>query len=57
MIDSQIGYIADFIPDKIATNGSMALFIGMNVVFAVGGYMLLSHIKRRKKQAEFGAWD
>jgi hypothetical protein len=36
LIDSQIGYIADFIPERLATNEGIALFIGVAVVFAVG---------------------
>jgi hypothetical protein len=48
-IDSQIGYIADFIPDRIATSEGMALFIGIDAVFAIGGYLLLSHIRERSK--------
>jgi hypothetical protein len=49
MVDSQIGYIADFIPDRIATGEGMALFIGIDAVFAIGGYLILSHIRERNK--------
>lgn len=55
MIDSQIGYIADFIPDKIATPEGIALFIGMNAVLAIGGYLLLAHIHARNKTRRI--WD
>jgi hypothetical protein len=49
VIDSQIGYIADFIPDRIATSEGIVLFIGIDVVFAIGGYLILFHIRERNK--------
>jgi hypothetical protein len=49
MIDSQIGYIADFIPDRLATNEGLALFIGIAVVFAVGGILILRYVKTKSK--------
>jgi len=45
MIDSQIGYIADFIPETLASPGGIALFIAIAAVFAVGGILLLRSIK------------
>jgi hypothetical protein len=50
MIDSQIGYIADFIPDRLATNEGIALFIGIAVVFAVGGILILRYVKTKSKE-------
>ena len=50
MIDSQIGYIADFIPDRLATNEGIALFIGIGVVFAVGGILILRYVKTMSKE-------
>ncbi len=41
MVDSQIGYIADFIPERLVTNEGIALFIGIAVVFAMGGILIL----------------
>lgn len=55
MIDSQIGYIADFIPERIATSEGMGLFIVTGAVFAVGGYLILSHIHRRNKTSRI--WE
>jgi hypothetical protein len=40
-IDSQIGYIADFILERLVTNEGIALFIGIAVVFAIGGILIL----------------
>ena len=52
MIDSQIGYIADFIPDRLATNEGIALFIGIAVVFAVGGILILRYVKTMSKESQ-----
>jgi hypothetical protein len=51
MIDSQIGYIADFIPERLATNEGIALFIGIAVVFAVGGILILQYVKTKTKES------
>jgi hypothetical protein len=51
MIDSQIGYIADFIPERLATNEGIALFIGIAVVFAVGGILILRYVKAKSKES------
>lgn len=51
-IDSQIGYIADFIPDRLATNEGIALFIGIAVVFAVGGILILRYVKTVSKESQ-----
>jgi hypothetical protein len=51
LIDSQIGYIADFIPERLATNEGIALFIGVAVVFAVGGILTLEYVKTKTKES------
>jgi hypothetical protein len=50
MVDSQIGYIADFIPERLATNEGIALFIGIAVVFAIGGILTLEYVKTKTKE-------
>lgn len=50
VVDSQIGYIADFIPERLATNEGIALFIGIAVVFAIGGILTLEYVKRKTKE-------
>jgi hypothetical protein len=50
LVDSQIGYIADFIPERLATNEGIALFIGIAVVFAVGGILILHYVKAKSKE-------
>ena len=51
MIDSNVGYIADFIPERLATNEGIALFIGIAVVFAVGGILTLEYVKTKTKES------
>jgi hypothetical protein len=51
MVDSEIGYIADFIPERLVTNEGIALFIGIAVVFAVGGILILQYVKTKTKES------
>jgi hypothetical protein len=51
LVDSQIGYIADFIPERLATNEGIALFIGIAVVFAVGGILILEYVRYKSKES------
>jgi hypothetical protein len=51
LVDSQIGYIADFIPERLATNEGIALFIGIAVVFAIGGILTLQYVKTKTKES------
>ena len=51
MVDSQIGYIADFIPERLVTNEGIALFIGIAVVFAIGGILILQYVKTKIKES------
>src|ERR687894_1584861 len=51
LIDSQIGYIADFIPERLVTNEGIALFIGIAVVFAAGGILILQYVKTKTNES------
>jgi hypothetical protein len=51
LVDSQIGYIADFIPERLATIEGIALFIGIAVVFAIGGILTLEYVKTKTKES------
>jgi hypothetical protein len=48
-IDSQIGYIADFIPEKVSSDAGVATFIIMAVIFAVTQYFILGYVKQTSK--------
>ena len=49
-IDSQIGYIADFIPEKVSSDAGVATFILMAVIFAVTQYFILGYVKQTNKE-------
>jgi hypothetical protein len=52
LVDSNIGYVADFIPDWLVTNEGIGLFIGISVVFAAGGLLILRFVKQNNKQSK-----
>ena len=54
-IDSQIGYIADFIPEQISSNVGVATFILMAIIFAVTQYLILGYVKQTNKENRSGA--
>jgi hypothetical protein len=49
-VDSQIGYIADFIPEQISSNVGVAAFIVMAVIFAITQYFILAYVKQTNKE-------
>ena len=51
-VDSQIGIIADFIPEQLASNVGIFLFIGVWTIFAVTQYYILSYVKKSNKENE-----
>ena len=52
MVDSEIGYVADFIPESIVTPEAIALFIAIAVVFAAGGYFILRYVRERNRESK-----
>lgn len=50
-VDSQIGYIADFIPEQLASSVGIALFIGIWTIFAITQYYILSYVKKINKES------
>ena len=49
-IDSQIGYIADLIPEQVSSDAGVATFILMAVIFAVTQYFILGYVKQTNKE-------
>ena len=49
-LESQIGYIADFIPEQLSSNAGIFGFISIAVIFAVSQYFILQHVKQSNKQ-------
>lgn len=52
LIDSQIGYIADFIPEQLSSGIGVAGFIGIAIIFAITQYFILLYIKQSNKEAQ-----
>ena len=49
LIDSEIGVIADFIPEQISSSAGLATFIGIAIIFGVTQYFILSYVKQSNK--------
>jgi hypothetical protein len=49
-IDSQIGYVADFIPNQLSSIWGIGVFLGVVVVFVLSQYFILSYLKEIKKE-------
>ena len=50
LVDSQIGYIADFIPEQLSSSTGIAGFIVIAVIFAIMQYFILVYINQSKKE-------
>jgi hypothetical protein len=51
-IESQISYIADFIPDQIGSNEGIAGFIVVLIIFAVTQYFILDFVRQINRQTK-----
>jgi hypothetical protein len=49
-IDSEIGYVADFIPDQISSRGGVFAFIVIAAIFAITQYFILNYVKQSNKE-------
>jgi hypothetical protein len=49
-IDSEIGYVADFIPEQISSNTGVFVFILIAVIFVVTQYLILDYVKQLNKE-------
>ena len=49
LIDSQLGIIADFIPEYLSSSGGIALFLGLIIVFILVSFFMLKYIKNINK--------
>jgi hypothetical protein len=50
LVDSEIGVIADFIPEQISSSVGLATFIGIAIIFAATQHFILSYIKQSNKE-------
>lgn len=52
LIDSEIGLVADFIPEQISSSIGLAMFVGIAIIFAVTQYFILGYIKQGNKETQ-----
>jgi hypothetical protein len=50
VVDSQIGYIADFIPEQLSSNGGISVFVVFAAVFAITQYLILAYVKKSNRE-------
>jgi hypothetical protein len=51
-VESQIGMLADFIPEQLASSMGIAVFIGIWVIFTVTQYYILAYVKQNNKNSK-----
>jgi hypothetical protein len=51
VLDSQIGYIADFIPEELASSWGIAMFVVIWAIFAVTQYYILAYVKQNNNES------
>lgn len=51
-IDSQIGYIADFIPEQLSSGTGISIFIVISAIFVVTQYLILGYVKQLSKETK-----
>ena len=49
-IDSEIGYVADFIPEQISSRGGVFAFIVIAAIFVITQYFIIGHVKQSNKE-------
>ena len=50
LVDSEIGIIADFIPEQLSSSLGVAVFIAIAIIFAITQYFILAYIKQSNKE-------
>jgi hypothetical protein len=51
LIDSEVGVVSDFIPEKISSSAGISLFVCTVVIFAISGFFILSYVKQIGKES------
>ena len=49
-IDSEIGYVADFIPEQVSSNTGIFVFILIAIIFAITQYFILDYVKQLNRE-------
>lgn len=51
MIDSEIGFVADFVAEMISSPAGIALFLSIAVIFAVIQYFIFRYVKKLREES------
>jgi hypothetical protein len=51
-VDSQIGYVADFIPERLSSGTGITIFIIIAAVFVVTQYFILGYVRQLNKETK-----
>src|SRR4030095_7531513 len=51
-VDSQIGYVADFIPEQLSSGTGISIFIVIAAVFVVTQYFVLGYVRQLNKETK-----
>jgi hypothetical protein len=52
LIDSEIGLVADFIPELVSSSSGVAGFISIAIIFAITQYFMLAYMKQGNKETQ-----
>ena len=50
IIDSEIGYVADFIPERLSSSSGVFTFVVITVIFAITQYHILGYVRISNKE-------
>jgi hypothetical protein len=50
MVDSEIGFVSDFLAEMISSPAGIALFVSIAIIFAVIQYFILGYVKELRKE-------
>jgi hypothetical protein len=48
--DSEIGFIADFIPSQLSSDWGIAVFVTIAIIFAITQYLILAYVRQTNKE-------
>jgi hypothetical protein len=50
IVDSEVGFVADFIPVQLSSSTGIAVFIAIAIIFAITQYFILAYVKQSNKE-------
>lgn len=50
IVDSEVGFVADFIPVQLSSSTGIAVFIAIAIIFAITQHFILAYVKQSNKE-------